>query len=117
MAEAMGVADDIDVYTGNFSKAFGSQGGYIASTAAVKQLLVNAGRSYVYSTALPVPVVHASLEALRVVHEVCLHVLMCDYDLHDAGAGASSAPAAQHGPCVAWSWRPCGLAHRAAGGG
>lgn len=69
----MGVVEDVDIYTGNFSKAFGSQGGYVASTAAVKQLLVNAGRSYVYSTALPVPVVDASLAALRVAQTVRLN--------------------------------------------
>lgn len=118
VAEALGVADDIDVYTGNFSKAFGSQGGYIASTAAVKQLLVNAGRSYVYSTALPVPVVEASIAALRVVQTVCCastnqHTIITT----KPGAHSSAAVATQYGHCGAHPGHPCELAHNPLGGG
>ncbi len=70
VADMTGVQHDIDIYTGNFSKAFGSHGGYLACSAAVKQVVVNKGRSYVYSTALPVPIVEASSAALHVATTV-----------------------------------------------
>ena len=38
----------------------------MALSSACKQLLLNRGRSYVYSTALPVPMVAGALAALRV---------------------------------------------------
>lgn len=65
-AEAMGVAHEVDVHIGTLSKAFGSYGGFAATTPAIRQYLLNRGRSFVYSTAIPLPAVAASLAALRV---------------------------------------------------
>jgi hypothetical protein len=65
-AEAAGVCDSVDVHTGTLSKAFGSIGGFVACSHAVKAFLVNAARAFTYSTALPVPCVAASLAALDV---------------------------------------------------
>ncbi|GFR51060.1 hypothetical protein Agub_g13382, partial [Astrephomene gubernaculifera] len=65
-AEAAGVADQVDLHIGTLSKAFGCQGGFLACSAALKQLMLNRGRPFVYSTALPVPVVEAAAAALRV---------------------------------------------------
>jgi len=67
-AEAMGVADQVDVHVGTLSKAFGSMGGFVATTRSLKELLINTGRAYVYSTALPLPVVAAAQAALAVSH-------------------------------------------------
>ncbi len=56
----------VDLHVGTLSKAFGALGGFVACSRAMKQLLLNRGRAYVYSTSLPVPVVEAAAAALRV---------------------------------------------------
>ncbi|KAF6252194.1 PLP-dependent transferase [Scenedesmus sp. NREL 46B-D3] len=65
-AEWMGVGGDVDVHIGTLSKAVGAQGGFVACSSQVRALLLNRGRSVIYSTALPVPVVAAARAALRV---------------------------------------------------
>lgn len=65
-AEMMGVEEEVDVHVGTLSKAFGVQGGFVCCTRGVRSWLLNRGRPLVYSTALPVPVVAAASEALRV---------------------------------------------------
>lgn len=65
-AEAQGASHDVDVHIGTLSKAFGSLGGFVSTTRSVKQLLINRGRPYVYSTSLPLPCIAASLAALSV---------------------------------------------------
>mmetsp|Transcript_6305 Transcript_6305/g.12022 ORF Transcript_6305/g.12022 Transcript_6305/m.12022 type:complete len:256 (+) Transcript_6305:787-1554(+) len=64
-AAAAGVARDVDVHVGTLSKAFGSLGGFVACTTRMKQYLLTRGRAFVYSTALPVPVVAAAFAALQ----------------------------------------------------
>ncbi len=67
LAHALGLEHEVDATMGTFSKAFGSYGAYIAGSAALVALLRNKGRSFIYSTALPPPVVAASLAALELV--------------------------------------------------
>jgi len=55
-----------DVLVGTFSKALGSFGGYVAARAEVVALLRSVSRSFIFSTALPPPVVAASRAALEV---------------------------------------------------
>ena len=55
------------VQMGTFSKALGSMGGFVAGEEAMVQYLVNRARTFVFSTALPAPVVAASLAALEAV--------------------------------------------------
>jgi 8-amino-7-oxononanoate synthase len=55
-----------DVLIGTFSKAFGSFGGYAVAPPAVVELLRSTSRSFIFSTALPPPVVAASRAALAV---------------------------------------------------
>lgn len=69
-AEAFGVADEVDVHIGTMSKALGAHGGFVACRADIKTLLLNKGRSYVFSTAPPAPVVAAAIAALQVNEEV-----------------------------------------------
>ena len=54
---------------GTFSKALGSFGAYLACSEKVKQYLVNSCRSFIYSTALPPPVIAADIEALNIVRD------------------------------------------------
>ena len=60
----------MDVHIGTLSKAVGSQGGFVACSVALKSLLLNRGRPYVFSTSLPLPSVAAAHEAVRVSIEV-----------------------------------------------
>jgi glycine C-acetyltransferase len=63
--EAEGLAGEIDLVMGTFSKALGAFGAYLAASRTVVEFLVNSARSFIYSTALPPPVIAASLAALR----------------------------------------------------
>lgn len=65
-AEAAGVASAVDVHTGTLSKAVGALGGFVACSKELRALLLNKGRSVVFSTALPVPVVAAAAAAVEV---------------------------------------------------
>jgi 7-keto-8-aminopelargonate synthetase-like enzyme len=62
-----GVSHTTDVHVGTLSKAVGAQGGFIACASHIKSVVANAGRAYIYSTALPVPVVAGALAALDVI--------------------------------------------------
>ena len=67
-----GVADEVDVHIGTLSKGFGSHGGFVAGSSVLKSFLMNKGRSYVFSTALPLPAVAAAQAAIHVCHQVKL---------------------------------------------
>ncbi|XP_062200225.1 8-amino-7-oxononanoate synthase-like isoform X2 [Phragmites australis] len=60
--ELFGCENDIDICVGSLSKAAGCQGGFIACSTRWKRLILSRGRSFIFSTALPVPVV-ASVHA------------------------------------------------------
>ena len=57
-----------DVLVGTASKGLGSQGGFIAANSSISELIVNRGRSFIFSTA-PVPAAMgaavASLDVLK----------------------------------------------------
>lgn len=74
-AEMLGVCDSIDLHVGTLSKAFGALGGFVACSSAFKRYLSNKGRSVVYSTALPLPVVAAALAAIE-ARAACWGVLL-----------------------------------------
>jgi 8-amino-7-oxononanoate synthase len=78
-ADATGVYDDgggivqrdavenrVDVQTGALSKALASQGGYVAGSEALIELLVNDARSFVFSTGLTPIAAAAASEALHI---------------------------------------------------
>jgi 8-amino-7-oxononanoate synthase len=65
-AEALGVTDRVDLHVGTLSKAVGALGGFVACSRAMRALLLNAARPFVFSTALPLPVVAAARAALAV---------------------------------------------------
>jgi len=52
---------------GTFGKAFGSHGAFVACSAAVRDLLVNSGRTYVFTTGLPPAAAGAAAKALEIV--------------------------------------------------
>ncbi|KAI5061102.1 hypothetical protein GOP47_0023607 [Adiantum capillus-veneris] len=69
VAEALNVEGQVDIVVGTLSKAIGCQGGFIACSRKWKQLIQSRGRSFVFSTALPVPVVAAAHAAILVAQE------------------------------------------------
>jgi 8-amino-7-oxononanoate synthase len=67
LAELQGVEERVDVTVGTLSKALGSLGGFVAGPLAVIDTLINAARSFIYTTALPPACAAAALAALRIV--------------------------------------------------
>ncbi len=66
LPEALGVLDAVDFQVGTLSKAFGTLGGFVACSALRREWLLNVGRTFVFTTAPPLPLVaaaHASLTA------------------------------------------------------
>lgn len=54
VVEAEGLVGQVDVEVGTLSKAVGSIGGFCCCSSEVRSWLLNKGRAFVYSTALPV---------------------------------------------------------------
>jgi 8-amino-7-oxononanoate synthase len=63
LAEAAGVAHRIDFQVGTLSKALGAQGGFVACDSQSRRWLLNSARSFIFSTALPTPIVAAASAA------------------------------------------------------
>jgi 8-amino-7-oxononanoate synthase len=62
LADALGVAGEIDIQMGTLGKALGSSGGYICGSRVLIDFLVNSARSFIFSTA-PVPAAAAAATA------------------------------------------------------
>ena len=69
LAEELGLTPRVDIHLGTFSKALGSLGGYVAGDRRLIDYLHNRARSFIYSTALPPPVLGAIGAALEIVRE------------------------------------------------
>ncbi|WP_435333546.1 aminotransferase class I/II-fold pyridoxal phosphate-dependent enzyme [Haloarchaeobius sp. TZWWS8] len=61
-----GLTDRVDIRIGTLSKALASQGGYVAGSEELVEYLVNAARSFVFSTGLAPPAAAAASEALHI---------------------------------------------------
>lgn len=61
LAHELGVAADIDVLMGTLGKAYGSVGAYIAGQRVLIRYLLNAARTFVFTTGLPPATVAVSL--------------------------------------------------------
>jgi 7-keto-8-aminopelargonate synthetase-like enzyme len=64
-AEAEGV--EVDLLIGNLGKALGSFGAFVACSDRVREFLVNAARSFIFTCAVAPPALGAAREALRIV--------------------------------------------------
>jgi 8-amino-7-oxononanoate synthase len=65
--EEAGLAGQVDLIMGTFSKALGSFGAYLACSTEIKQYLVNTARSFIYSTALPPAVIACNIKSIELV--------------------------------------------------
>ncbi len=80
------------VQMGTFSKALGSFGGFITASNNIVEYLVNSSRSLIYSTALPAPVIAASLSALshlkkhpELINKLKNNISLCRKYLKESG--------------------------------
>ncbi len=69
VVEEEALAGEVDLIMGTFSKALGSFGAYLASTSETVEYLINACRSFIYSTALPPSIIAANLVSLKLVKD------------------------------------------------
>ena len=65
LADQLGLTGRIDVQMGTMSKALGVSGGYICGGRRLIDLLINRGRSFIYSTAPPPMVAAAAMAAVE----------------------------------------------------
>jgi 8-amino-7-oxononanoate synthase len=67
-SDELGVADSVDLRLGTFGKALGSYGAYVVAERNWIDHLLNSARTFIFSTALPPPVigaVDAAIDVLR----------------------------------------------------
>ncbi|CAE6086530.1 unnamed protein product [Arabidopsis arenosa] len=69
VAEEFNCEADIDICVGTLSKAAGCHGGFIACSKKWKQLIQSRGRSFIFSTAIPVPMAAAAYAAVVVARK------------------------------------------------
>jgi 8-amino-7-oxononanoate synthase len=58
---------EVDLVVGTLGKALGSYGAYVCAGSELSEYLLNTARSFIFSTALPPPVVAAALAALELL--------------------------------------------------
>ena len=68
-AEHFGLATEIDIQMGTFSKAAGAFGAYCCGSKELIDYLVNKARSFIYTTGMPPSVAAASLRGLEIIRE------------------------------------------------
>ena len=64
-----GLHGRVSIQVGTLSKAVGVLGGYVAGSAALRDLLTQRARPFLFSTSQPPAVAAACIEALRVMQE------------------------------------------------
>ena len=66
--EHFGVAHEVDILTSTLGKALGgASGGYVASSRAVVEYLVQVSRPHLFSNALPTTIAGSALQAVRIL--------------------------------------------------
>ena len=67
LVSQLGLTDAVDVQIGTLSKALGSLGGYVAGSAALVDWVINAARTFIYTTALLPAAVAAARAAIALL--------------------------------------------------
>jgi glycine C-acetyltransferase/8-amino-7-oxononanoate synthase len=66
---AAGLSGDVDVLVGTLGKALGSYGAFVACDESMARFLTNIARTFIFSTAPPIPAVAGAAAALSVLRE------------------------------------------------
>jgi 8-amino-7-oxononanoate synthase len=61
------LSKEVDLVVGTLGKALGSYGAYVCASSELSEYLLNTARSFIFSTALPPPVLAAALTALELL--------------------------------------------------
>ncbi len=61
--------DAAPILVGTFGKAFGTFGAFVSGSDALIELLIQKARPYIYTTALPPAIAHASCKALELIQQ------------------------------------------------
>ncbi|XP_021862199.1 8-amino-7-oxononanoate synthase isoform X1 [Spinacia oleracea] len=69
VAQEFDCESDVDICIGTLSKAAGCTGGFIACSKRWKQLVMSRGRSFIFSTAMPIPMAAAAHAATFVAEK------------------------------------------------
>ena len=94
---------------GTFGKALGSHGAFIATDPETRDLIVNAGRTYIFTTGLPPASAGAALEAIRIARSdegddrrsrVLAHARRVSEAATELGFGLPGIDRASPGPIV-----------------
>jgi 8-amino-7-oxononanoate synthase len=64
---AAGLSREVDLVVGTLGKALGSYGAYVCASAELREYLLNTARSFIFSTALPPPVLAAAQAAVELL--------------------------------------------------
>ena len=67
LSEYLGLSSEVDIHMGTLGKAAGVAGGYIAGSGDMVDLVVNKGRSFIYSTAPPPAQAYTAMKALELI--------------------------------------------------
>lgn len=90
-----------DIIVGTLGKALGSYGGFCACKAEIRDYLINQTRTFIFSTALPPPVVAAADAALSICREGNLgNELLSRTDCFAKALGLPTSPPSQIIPLV-----------------
>ncbi len=69
VCNAQGVADDVDLIMGTFSKSFASLGGFIATDKEITNFLRHHSRSYIFTASITPASTAAALKALEIMQQ------------------------------------------------
>jgi glycine C-acetyltransferase len=69
VAAKLGLGERIPIQMGTLGKALGGFGAYVAGSRALRELLVNRCRSFIFTTALPPAVLAAAIAAIDLLHQ------------------------------------------------
>jgi len=64
--ELQNAVKGVPVVIGTYSKALGSYGGFVACDPEIRDFLVNHSRPFIYTTSLPIALIAANIEALKI---------------------------------------------------
>ena len=67
LTEELGLEKEVDLQLGTLGKAAGGAGGYIACSALLKELIINKGRGFIFTTAPPPHQAAIAKEALTLI--------------------------------------------------